>query len=56
MVSNVTNLLKTIKNVEDKGQHGSFALDAAIHAIDFAIKVSFCVVFFWGLPNFLNFI
>lgn len=41
MVGNVTNLLKTIKSVEDKGQHGSFALDAAIHAIDFAIKVSF---------------
>lgn len=38
MVSNVTNLLKTIKSVEDKSHHGTYALDAAIHAIDFAIK------------------
>lgn len=41
MVSNVTNLLKTIKSVEDKGHHGTYALDAAIHAIDFAVKVCF---------------
>lgn len=41
MVTNVSSLLRTIKTVEDSGQRGSQALEAAVNAIDIAIRVSY---------------
>lgn len=39
MVSNVSSLLKAIKTIEDSSQRGVQALEAAINAIDLAVKV-----------------
>jgi hypothetical protein len=39
MVSNVSGLLRAIKTVEDTSQRGAQALEAAINAIDMAVKV-----------------
>uniref|UniRef100_A0A1I8B1N6 Vinculin n=1 Tax=Meloidogyne hapla TaxID=6305 RepID=A0A1I8B1N6_MELHA len=41
MVSNVSSLLKAIKTIEDSSQRGAQALEAAINAIDLAVKVFF---------------
>ncbi|CAK5082389.1 unnamed protein product [Meloidogyne enterolobii] len=38
MVSNVSSLLKAIKTIEDSSQRGAQALEAAINAIDLAVK------------------
>jgi talin len=38
MVTNVTGLLKTVQSVENKSQRGSNALDAAMNAIDIAVR------------------
>ena len=38
MVNNVTGLLKTVKSVEDSSQRGANALDAAMNAIDIAVR------------------
>lgn len=39
MVTNVSSLLRTIKTVEESGQRGSQALEAAVNAIDIAVRV-----------------
>ena len=39
MVSNVSSLLRAIKTVEGSSQRGAQALEAAVNAIDLAVKV-----------------
>ncbi|KAI6238292.1 BMA-TLN-1, isoform b [Aphelenchoides fujianensis] len=38
MVGNLKNLLQTVQSMQQKGQHGTYALESAIHAIAFAVK------------------